>query len=701
MPNRLATESSPYLQQHQNNPVDWYPWGAEALAKAKAEAKPVFLSIGYSACHWCHVMEHESFENDAIAAQLNEHFVCIKVDREERPDLDQIYMNAVQLLTSRGGWPMSVFLTPDLEPFFGGTYWPPAPARGMPGFNQVIAGVQDAWINRRDRVNETAGELTSRLQDVSEPQGPGAPLEVALLEQAGASLEQSFDATHGGFGKAPKFPHAMDLQVLLRLWRRSQKNGAERQAWLDMVRLTLDKMASGGIYDHLGGGFHRYSVDERWLVPHFEKMLYDNALLAGIYLEAFLATGDANYERVVRETLDYVLRDMTDAQGGFYSTEDADSAPFEGAGVPGGANEEGLFYTWKPEEIRQVLGEDSTDTFCRVYDVSPLGNFEGRSILNQPRTLAQQALVQRIDEPTLAAQLADMRIKLLAARDQRPRPGLDDKVLVAWNGLMIEAMARAGAALGEPRYIEAASRAADFILKNLRDENGQLLHSWRSGEAKLAAYLDDFTALANGLVSLYEATLVSEPQEKYLKAAIELLDVVLEKFVDSQRGGFFFTADDHEQLITRNRDLTDNATPGGNSLAATALIRLGKLTGRADYLDAAHRTLEASSPLLERAPAAMGQMLTALDLWLGPTPELVLVGDDGRLASAIQQRFLPARVMASLTQGAEADSSVLRGVFAGKGARAGEDLVLWICENHACQEPVVGSEEALQAVADL
>ncbi|MEM8866124.1 MAG: thioredoxin domain-containing protein, partial [Planctomycetota bacterium] len=329
MPNRLADETSPYLLQHQNNPVDWYPWGEEALEKAKAEDKPVFLSIGYSACHWCHVMEHESFENDEIAAALNEHFVSIKVDREERPDLDQVYMNAVQMLTQRGGWPMSVFLTPELEPFFGGTYWPPKASRGMPGFEQVIAGVHDAWLNRRDKVAETAAALTAKLGEVSEPQGDSVPLAVGLLEAAGKELERSFDATNGGFGGAPKFPHTMDVGVLLRLYSRN-----EQQRHLDMVRLTLDKMAAGGMYDHLGGGFHRYSVDERWLVPHFEKMLYDNALLAGVYLDGFLVTGDASYERVVRETLDYVLRDMTDPAGGFYSTEDADSPPFDGAGTP-------------------------------------------------------------------------------------------------------------------------------------------------------------------------------------------------------------------------------------------------------------------------------------------------------------------------------------------------------------------------------
>ncbi|MEM6656228.1 MAG: thioredoxin domain-containing protein, partial [Planctomycetota bacterium] len=571
MPNALANETSPYLLQHRDNPVDWMPWGEEALARSRGEAKPIFLSIGYSACHWCHVMEHESFESERIADFLNEHFVSIKVDREERPDLDQIYMNAVQLMTGRGGWPMSVFLTPDLEPFYGGTYWPASSARGMVGFDQVLAGVIDAWHNRRDKVDETAAQLTERLQTIGAAEHDGPPLELGLLEAAGRELERSFDATHGGFGGAPKFPHSMDLQVLLRLYSRDG-----RQAWLDMVRRSLDKMAAGGMYDQLGGGFHRYSVDERWLVPHFEKMLYDNALLAVAYLEAWQATGDAGYERVVRETLDYVLRDMTDPAGGFYSTEDADSPVFDEKGNPGEKSEEGVFYTWSAPEVISLLGEEASDTFCRVYDVTPLGNFEGRSILNLPKTIAQQAKLIGLEEAEVAEELAASCAKLLAARGKRPRPGLDDKVLVSWNGLMIDAMARAGATLDEARYVDAARNAAAFILDTMRTRDGRLLHSSRGGEAKLAAYLDDYAALANGLLTLYEATF--EP--RWIDAAAELLDVVLERFADSGPNGdsdgargFFYTADDHERLITRGKDLTDNATPGGNSLAATALVR--------------------------------------------------------------------------------------------------------------------------------
>ncbi len=412
MPNRLAHESSPYLLQHQNNPVDWFPWGAEAIERSRREDRPIFLSIGYSACHWCHVMEHESFENEAIAQVLNENFVAIKVDREERPDLDQIYMNAVQMLTGHGGWPMSVFLTPELKPFYGGTYWPPHGSRGMPGFDQILAAVTDAWKNRREQALNAAEQLTAELQNVGNVAGgASASLDIDLIDSAVTQLRRAFDNTYGGFGQAPKFPHPMDLQLLVREFDRTGQQGP-----LDMVRRTLDRMAAGGIYDHLGGGFARYSVDARWLVPHFEKMLYDNALLASVYLDAYLVTRDANYARVLRETLDYVIRDMTDPAGGFYSTEDADS---EG--------HEGLFYTWTPDEIEAVLGEERGATFGRVYDVSDIGNFEGRNILNLPKTLEQCAKILNREPAELATELAESREKLFAAREKRVRPGATTK----------------------------------------------------------------------------------------------------------------------------------------------------------------------------------------------------------------------------------------------------------------------------------
>ncbi len=452
MPNHLASESSPYLLQHANNPVDWYPWGAEALRRAEDEERPIFLSIGYSACHWCHVMEHESFESTEIAAQLNNHFVCIKVDREERPDLDQIYMTAVQIMTGRGGWPMSVFLTPRLQPFFGGTYWPPTSRMGMPGFDQVLRAVVDAWTNRRDQAVAQASELSQHIRAAANRQVGESPCDASVLIGAAGQLEREFDYSHGGFGGAPKFPHPMSLDVLLRTWKRTRKPGP-----LELVRLTLDKMAAGGIYDHLAGGFARYSVDERWLVPHFEKMLYDNASLAAVYSDAFLATGDEAYAHIAGETLDYILTYMTDAQGAFHSTEDADS---EG--------EEGKFYVWSRDEILRELGPERGAKFCYVFDVTERGNFEGSNILNQPKTLHQCAAIKGWDEQLLAREMTECRQQLRHVRDRRVRPAKDDKILVSWNGLMIECHVVRGMALAEPRFVQAAARAATFIWDQMR-----------------------------------------------------------------------------------------------------------------------------------------------------------------------------------------------------------------------------------------
>jgi uncharacterized protein YyaL (SSP411 family) len=680
MPNRLAHETSPYLLQHKDNPVDWYPWGKEAIEKARREQKPIFLSIGYSACHWCHVMEHESFESEAIARVLNENFVCIKVDREERPDLDQIYMNAVQMLTGHGGWPMSVFLTPELKPFYGGTYWPPSSSRGMPGFDQILAAVIDAWKNRREHALTAAEQLTAELKNVGQTAGGAAgELTAALIDAAVGQLRRSFDGVYGGFGQAPKFPHPMDLQLLVRVAHRSGQQGP-----LDMVRLTLDRMAAGGIYDHLGGGFARYSVDARWLVPHFEKMLYDNALLVGAYLDAYLVTHDENYARVVRETLDYVLRDMTDPAGGFYSTEDADS---EG--------HEGLFYTWTPDEIEAVLGEKRGTTFGRVYDVTDEGNFEGRNILNLPKTLAQCAAILGQEPDDLAAELAESRRKLFDAREKRVRPGRDDKVILAWNGLMIDAMARAGAALDEPKYVQAAATASKFILTKMRREDKRLLHTWRAGKAKLDAYLDDYASLANALVSVYEAT----GNEHWIDEAVHLVDIILHLFADPAGGGFFYTAADHEQLITRTKELTDSSVPSGNALAANALLRLGQLLGRGDFLDAAENVMAAATPIMRQASTAAGQMLIALDRYLGPSHELVLVGDQSRdatqqAAAAVWQRYLPRCVVAVRDTNAQtkvAKSARLDELFAGKESKDGQP-VLYACQDFACQEPAVGLE---------
>ncbi|TWU27489.1 thioredoxin domain-containing protein [Bythopirellula polymerisocia] len=682
MPNRLADETSPYLLQHKDNPVDWYPWGPEALERARREEKAIFLSIGYSACHWCHVMEHESFENEAIARSLNEKFVCIKVDREERPDLDQVYMNAVQMLTGRGGWPMSVFLTPDLKPFYGGTYWPPHAKQGMPGFDQVIDAVANAWNNNRDAAVETADRLTAELSRAAQTTAPEGEVTAAWITGAAAHFRHTYDSTYGGFGAAPKFPAPMSLRLLMRDWYRRQEKSS-----LEMVRGTLDRMAAGGIYDHLGGGFARYSVDERWLVPHFEKMLYDNAQLALAYLEAYQITGDEAYAQVVRETLDYVLRDMTDPAGGFYSSEDADS---EGV--------EGKFYTWTQEQLNTVLDENAAATFAKVYDVTAAGNFEHSNILNLPKTIDQLANILGRDPADLRHELAASREKLFAAREERIHPHKDDKVLVAWNGLMIEALAAAGAVLGEKKYLAAAEKAADFLLSELRDADGRLLHTWRDGQAKVSAYLDDYSYLANGLITLYEATFMA----RYLEEAITLMDVVLERFADEGEGGFFFTADDQEQLLVRNKDFTDNAVPSGNAMAACALVKLGKLTGSERYLTVATRTVQTPAELVKRYPSATAQTLLAVDLLVGPTYEMVLAADleseeSEHVLSEIHSRFLPNKVLAFAT---EEPLLQLAELLRGKTV-LGDAPTLYICEGFTCQAPAQGKEEILHALGDL
>ncbi len=679
MSNRLAHETSPYLLQHANNPVDWYPWGREAIEQAKAEDKPIFLSIGYAACHWCHVMEHESFENSGIAQVMNENFINIKVDREERPDLDQIYMNAVQTLTGHGGWPMSVFLTHDLKPFYGGTYWPPSPRGGMPGFDQVLRSVAEAWRTRRPEIDDHADELTQAIQGYGHFERSDDGLRPEMIENAASALERVFDFTYGGFGLAPKFPHAMDLQVLLRAYRRNP-----RRIYLDMVKLNLDKMAQGGIYDHLAGGFARYSVDERWLVPHFEKMLYDNALLAGAYLDGYLVTNDENYARVVRETLDYVLRYMTDEQGGFHSTEDADS---EG--------EEGKFYVWTPDEIKEVLGEERGEQFCYVYDVTPDGNFEGQNILNLPKSLEQVSNLRGWDLEELNSTLAVSRQKLLQRRDQRVRPGKDDKILVNWNALMIDALARAATILREPRYLDAATRATEFIFQNLRRDDGRLLHTWRRGQAKLDAYLDDYAYLVNALISLYEASF----DERWIDEAVRLADVLMKRFRDLEHGGFYYTADDHEKLIARNKDLIDSSVPSGNAMAATALLRLGTLCGRADYNHAAFETLELAVPIMERSPTAAGQILIAADMYLGPFHEIVILGDRSQpdtreTLDALYANYIPNRVIAARNSDTEDGAASVEPIFVGKTLQEPQPTV-YICQRFACQAPVRGKQAAL------
>ena len=524
--NRLANSLSPYLLQHKNNPVDWYPWGEEAFELAVHEDKPIFLSVGYAACHWCHVMEHESFEDHSIAALLNQNFVSIKVDREERPDIDQVYMNAVQVMTGRGGWPMSVFLDHQKQPFFAGTYWPPKQKFGMPGFSQVLESLSEAWVNRREEVLSHSDQITAALQQLANGTEGNSDSASALespdselVASACARLLEVLDHKWGGFGGAPKFPHATDLSLLLRMGQ-----ATDNQSMVAAAELTLDRMAAGGIRDHIGGGFSRYSVDGQWLVPHFEKMLYDNALLAEVYVRAFQVTGHARHAEVARETLDYVCRELVDSAGGFHCSEDADS---EGV--------EGKYYVWTPEQVEQVLGKESATDFCTVYDISEKGNFEGKSIPNLPQSISAWAEEMSVDEGELAAVLAGYREQLRIARDHRVHPGRDDKVVTAWNALMIKALSVAGAVLDQPSYLTAAEDAADFLLQHMTRDDGRLLHAFRDGKAHLDAYVDDYAFAIEAFIALFEAT----GRARWIKRAVKLADSMIKHFEDCELGGFF------------------------------------------------------------------------------------------------------------------------------------------------------------------
>jgi len=675
--NHLAGETSLYLRQHANNPVNWFPWGAEALAKSRELDRPIFLSIGYSACHWCHVMEHESFENPEIARILNEHFVCIKVDREERPDIDDIYMKAVQLLNQgQGGWPMSVWLTPEMQPFYAGTYFPPDDRYGRPGFRRLAKIIADAWRDRRDELVKSATEITRHLHDFGAiAPGPQTLEAERLLRHAGETLAANFDRVHGGFGTAPKFPHALELRVLLRLWKRF---GNDRH--LQVVRTTLDKMACGGIYDQIGGGFHRYSVDARWLVPHFEMMLYDNALLAVAYLEAHQATGDPFYRQIVEESLDYVVREMTSPQGAFYSTQDADS---EG--------EEGKFYVWSKEEFDTVLGESLAHFAEDVWGITPSGNFEGHNILNRAQSDAEDSARLGMTIEAFRARLDEAKKKLLGVRKNRVWPGRDEKILTSWNGLMIAAFARAGAVLDRADYTKAAVAAAEFLMKHLRTPDGRLYHtSSADGNAKITGLLEDYAYLAEALTHLYEATL--EP--RWLQESVRLSEEMLRHFLDPNAPGFFTTANDHEQLLLRSKDQHDGSTPSGNAMAVTALVRLSKFTGRGDFHGAAARTIYAFAGVMESHPSAVGQMLIALDFDFGPTQEVALVGDrksDGfvKVLQAARKPFAPRRIIA----GGETNAVHL---LANRPANG--PVTLYFCENSLCREPISDVDAAIATV---
>jgi uncharacterized protein YyaL (SSP411 family) len=685
--NRLAGETSPYLLQHAHNPVDWFPWGPDALARARLLDRPIFLSIGYAACHWCHVMERESFEDEPTAAYLNSRFIAIKVDREERPDLDQVYMGAVQAMTGGGGWPMSVFLTPEGRPFYGGTYFPKAPSHGLPSFRQVLEGIDRAWREQRGELEEAGARLVGQLAAQARNAAGPAP-QPDLLDTAVTLIEQSFDARNGGWGGAPKFPQPMTIEFLLR-----RAAAGDRRA-LPLARRTLDRMADGGIHDQLGGGFHRYATDAIWLVPHFEQMLYDNAQLARVYLHAWALTGDERYCEVATGTLTYMLRRLTTHDGAFAASEDADTA-----------GEEGATFTWRAEEIREALGDDAT-LFLDAYGVTERGNWEGVSILSRVVPTPELAKQHGIAPAEVDRRLRDGRTKLLVRRDGRPQPARDDKALASWNGLAIAALADGARLLAlagveglAARYRNAATRAAGAILGGLLAEDGRLGRSWKDGRATGQGVLEDYANLADGLLALYEATF----DERWFTKARALADVILERFVDPE-GGFFDTATDHERLVTRPKDTQDNATPSGSSAATFMLLRLAAFTGDARYREAADRALTTITPFTARYPTAFALWLQAIDLALAPVAEIAVVGDPEAeatrgLVRAAQAGYAPNRVVAlAPTEVAAAESAIPllhdRGLVRGKPAA-------YVCRGFACRLPVTEPDALHEQLAEL
>jgi uncharacterized protein len=667
--NKLINETSPYLLQHAHNPVDWYPWGEEAFARAREENKPVLLSIGYSACHWCHVMAHESFEDERIAQLMNENFVNIKVDREERPDLDQIYMNAVQMMTHHGGWPMTVFLTPDGVPFYGGTYFPPQDRYNMPGFPRVLIGVAEAYRDKREEIAETGASLVNELQRLSVTGGSDYAIENELLDAAYLGVVRTYDSTNGGFGGAPKFPPAMTMEFLLRTYVRTGNKDA-----FEMVRATCEKMANGGIYDQLGGGFHRYSTDAKWLVPHFEKMLYDNALLSRIYLHVYQVTQDPAHRKTAEGILDYVLREMTDPSGGFYSTQDADS---EG--------HEGKFFVWKLSEIQAALSEPDATLFAAFYDITERGNFEGSNIPNIIRPLQEVAQQLKVSVEELEQSLARSRQQLFELRESRVKPDRDEKIITAWNGLMLASFSEAGVILNRADYTSAARQNAQFLLANLY-RDGALLRTHKDGISKFNAYLEDYAFLIEGLVTLFETT----GELAWLTHAITLSDKMIDEFWDHENGGFFFTGQNHENLIVRSKDFFDNATPSGNSVAAQALLRLAVITDNQSYRDLAVATLREVADQSRRYASGFGYALSAMDFLLSSPREIALVGSDTASLKAFIEvawhKYLPNKVVAASQSEAIKDSDIpalLKDRPLVDGTTAA-----YVCQNYTCKAPV-------------
>ena len=688
--NRLAHETSPYLLQHADNPVDWYPWGEEAFAAAKAADKPILVSIGYSACHWCHVMAHECFEDEEIAAQMNELFICIKVDREERPDVDEIYMSAVRLMGEGGGWPLNVFLTPDGVPFFGGTYFPPTAGRGRPSWPDVLTHLSRAWSEQREQIVAQGAQVLEALGRNSSFAPNGELPGKELLGQAAADMATRFDEKNAGFGGAPKFPPHQLLGYLLRHHARTGDPEALR-----MVERTLVAMAEGGMYDQLGGGFHRYSVDEKWLVPHFEKMLYDNAQLARAYVEAFQVTGNPFYERIARETLDYVLAEMTEPGGGFRSATDADSD-----------GREGTYFIWRAAEVDELLGKDA-ELFRRAYGVAERGNFfdshhpedRGMNVLHV--AVSREQLAEETGRPLdeIDEVLARGRARLLEERKGRVYPGLDDKVLTSWNALMIGTMAYCGRALGEPRYVEAADRAADFVLTEMRRPDGELLRTWRGGEAKIDAFLEDYGFLVNALLDLYEATF----ELRRFEAAVDIAERMNSRFWDASSGAWYHTAHDGEQLVTRTKSPFDGSIPSGNGHAAVACARLAAFTGESGWSGRVEQAVRSFGPAMRRAPGGTMGLYAAMDALLHEDGEIAFVGKRGatgtrELLEPVHRAFLPGTVLALLdpAERAEAEAAIpmRRGTVLVDGSEA-----VYVCRNFACRAPVTTVEGVRKELA--
>ncbi len=692
--NRLFLEASPYLAQHAHNPVNWYPWGEEAFGQARKLRRPVLVSIGYSTCHWCHVMEEESFENEEIARFLNENFIPVKVDREERPDVDGIYMKAVQALTGAGGWPLNVWLTPDGKPFYGGTYFPPrqdSSGRGV-GFLDLLKGLRNAYDARPGEVEEIGLRLTKYLQEALSPKGGESLPDADSLALAARFYESRFDPVHGGMAGSPKFPSSLPVRFLLRSHRRT----GDRK-YLDMATLTLRKMASGGMYDQAGGGFHRYSTDDRWLVPHFEKMLYDSALLVIAYLEAYQVTGEKEFARIVRETLRFFERDMTAPGGGFYSATDADSLS------PGGDREEGWFFTWTPEELAAVLGPARSRIVGRYYGVRREGNFEGRSILHAPQSPSAVAAALSISEEELDATISEAKEILYRERNRRPRPLRDEKILTAWNGLAISACARAGLVLADARYVGRAEKAARFLLGNLYHD-GRLYRTYMDGKRKTSGFLEDYAFLIAGLLDLYEAG----GDLQWLEAAIKL-DAVLENhFEDGNEGGYFMTPDDHEDLLVREKPSYDGAEPSGNSVEALNLLRLHELTTREAYRRRAEATFRYLAETLRSNPVALSEMLLAIDFFLDAPKQVLIVVPRGKreeavhLLSVFRSRFVPNRILSVVSEGGEQEHAArVIPVLDGKVAAEGR-ATAYVCEGRVCKRPTSDPEEfaaQLQAVS--